>query len=94
MINKRHPNGTPGSRDADAPPAISLMRRDYVRKMKRVSFGHWISLANFEGGIRKVPAFREDSSGETIVVTRASKRLATAQWWHAMRDKAAWHGAA
>lgn len=38
MLDKDHPfNELPGDMDADGSPAISVMRRDYVLKAKRVS---------------------------------------------------------
>jgi hypothetical protein len=90
MIEKRHPNGSPGGRDADAPPAIALIRQDYVRRAKKVSFSRWMEIDMFAGGVRKVPAFKNDPGGKTIVVTDASKRIATEEWWRAMKNPSAW----
>jgi hypothetical protein len=68
-------------RDADAPPAIALMRSDYLLEAKRVSFSHWVYEYTPP---RYVPAFRDDPEGRTMVVTRASKTVATKEWWRAI----------
>jgi hypothetical protein len=85
MISKEHPNGLPAGRDADSPPAIWLMRPDYVVKAERVSFGGWV-----ERGGRNVPAFRDDPGGRTVVVTRADRQVATEEWWRALTNPAAY----
>lgn len=99
MIDKQHPNGLPEERDADAPPAIFLMRKDYVPvikiirtkglefkaiKAKKVSFSDWIILYE-----RKQPAFKEDPHGKSIVVTYADRTVATEEWWRALKNPAA-----
>lgn len=80
MIEKQHPNGSPGSIDADAPPAISLTRTDYALRAHRVSFSHWIVVDGHD-----VPAFRKDKFGNTLVVTAANASLATAEWWGCLK---------
>ena len=85
MISKEHPNGLPAGRDADSPPAIWLMRPDYVVETKRVSFGGWIQRNG-----RNLPAFRDDPGGHSIVVTRADRQVATEEWWRALTNPAAW----
>lgn len=89
MIEKRHSNGfQPGSVDADAPPAISLARKDYALRSKRVSFSHWNTVSMTPDGVdgHEVPAFRDDSSGNTIVITAADGRVATEEWWTTLRS--------
>jgi hypothetical protein len=81
MIAKEHHNGQPGNLDADAPPAISLMRADYAIRAKRVSFSNWMTYHN-----REVPAFENDPSGKTIVITEASQKVATKEWWRALKN--------
>ncbi len=85
MLDKQHQNGLPDERDGDAPPAIALMQRKYVLQTKRVSFSHWIT----ESG-RELPAFKEDPGGRALVVTKASKDVATKEWWRALKNPAAW----
>ena len=81
MIAKQHPNGLPSERDSDAPPAIALMRPDYVTGMRRVSFGTWITRNG-----QAVPGFRDDRNGRALVVTSASVPSATAEWWRALTN--------
>lgn len=89
MIDKQMAtNPLPDDRDADAPPAIALMRDDYVQEVKRVSFSHWVTRNN-----REQPAFKEDENGTALVVTKASRRVATEEWWRAMNNPAAWAAA-
>lgn len=73
--------------DADGPPAISLMRPDYVRSAKRVSFGGWTTRDG-----HKMPTFRDDPNGRAIVVTAVDRKVATEEWWRAMKNPAAWGG--
>ena len=84
MINKQHPDGSPGSCDLDAPPAISLMRKDYAIKAKHVSFSHWIH-RNI-GESHEVPAFKEDPDAQTVIITKASRYVATKEWWRALKN--------
>lgn len=92
MINKQHthwktPDGQlqPGSCDADAPPAISVMRRDYVLRAKRVSFSDWKTVDGHE-----VPVFESNPTGGALVITMASKEVATDEWWRALKNPAAY----
>lgn len=74
------PNG-----DADGPPAISIMRPDYVQELKRVSFGGWKIADGHE-----VPMFRDDPNGGALVVTKADAGTATEEWWRALKNPALW----
>lgn len=85
MIEKQHPNGAPGSRDADAPPMISVMRKDYALRGKKVSFSHWMINNGHE-----LPVFRRDKTGRALVVTCASRDVATEEWWKALKNPAAY----
>ncbi len=89
MIAKQHPNGQPGSVDADAPPAISLSRPDYVLGVRRVSPGGGVSFSL--GEERDLPAFRDDPLGRALVVERASRATATEEWWRALGNPEAYH---
>jgi hypothetical protein len=71
--------------DADGPPAISLMRPDYVQSAKRVSFGGWTTRDGHE-----MPLFKNDLNGRAIVVTAVDRKIATEEWWRAMENPAAW----
>lgn len=71
--------------DADGPPVISIMRPDYVKTAKRVSFGGWTTRNGHE-----IPIFKDDPDSQTIVVTAADKKVATEEWWRAMKNPAAW----
>ena len=71
--------------DADGPPAISVMRSDYVKRAKRASFGGW-SIRDGD----TFPLFTDDPDGQTVVVTEADSEVATEEWWRAMRTPAAW----
>lgn len=72
--------------DADGPPAISIMRPDYVKKAKRVSFGGW---KMFDG--HEIPIFKDDPDSQAIVVTEVDQKAATDEWWRAMKNPAAWN---
>jgi len=71
--------------DADGPPAISLMRPDYVQSAKRVSFGGWTTRDGHE-----MPLFKDDPNGRAIVITAVDQKVATEEWWRAMENPAAW----
>lgn len=89
MISKDYPlpfNELPGDMDADGPPAISVMREDYVLEVEKVSFGYW---KRVDG--RKVPFFRKDSRGHVLVVKMARRDVATGEWWRALNNSAAYH---
>jgi hypothetical protein len=94
MVDKDQGNGLPDDIDGDVPPAISLMRTDYITAVKRVSFSHWIDVSNsFGNPFMKVPAFKEDPNGTALVVTNTSKSVATDEWWRALSDPSAYSGA-
>lgn len=74
----------PGDYDGDGPPAIAVMRSDYVVETKRVSFSHWERLAD-DVDPHEIPVFKDDPQGKTIVVTKANAAVATEEWWRALR---------
>lgn len=82
MLEKHHNDEQPGGFDADAPPAIALMRSDYVLRGCRMSVCGWHELAGPER--RRVPALRPDARGNMLVVTAADQRIATEEWWRAL----------
>lgn len=85
MIEKELPHvNLPGEHDYDAPPAISLMRGDYILAAKRKSFSH-----NDENGDMYL---KDDSEGNILLVARASKAIATMEWWRALKNPAAYDG--
>lgn len=86
MIDKKHyVSDMPGDMDADAPPAISLMRGDYVLRLQGISFSHW----GAKDGHR-VPFYREDPHSNAAIVEMARKDLATKEWWRALKNPAAY----
>ena len=72
--------------DADGPPAISLMRPDYIKKIQRVSFRSWKKRNGHE-----MPMFKNDPDGRAIVVTAVDRNIATKEWFRAMKNPKAWH---
>src|SRR5215204_6375263 len=80
MISKRHDIAPlPGDHDVDAPPAIAVMRSDYIVETKRVSFSHWErwdAPAPHEnpnaGDPHEMPIFKDDPQGRAIVVMKAN----------------------
>ena len=72
--------------DADGPPAIALMRQDFIKKIKRVSFGGWKKRDGHE-----MPLFKNDPGGRAVVVTNADRSVATKEWFRAMKNPKAWH---
>jgi hypothetical protein len=90
MIDKELPVANlPDGRDGDGPPAIALTRSDYVLETKRVSFSHWVTKYG-----RAQPAFEPDPNGKALLVTKASKQVATEEWWRALSNDKAWNAAA
>lgn len=89
MMDKEHPfNDLPGMIDADGPPAISVVRGDYVLKAKKVSFSHWSTFDD-----HKVSVLKQDPNGQAMVVGMARKDVATHEWWRALDNySAAYHG--
>ncbi|MBN1241029.1 MAG: hypothetical protein JXB36_21200 [Gammaproteobacteria bacterium] len=85
MLAKELPDDQGKSRDADAPPLVSIVRPDYVLETTRVSFGGWKRKAG-----HAVPTLAPDPHGAALVVTCADRRVATEAWWEAMTDPATW----
>lgn len=71
--------------DAAGSPAISIMRKDYVLETKRVSFGGWKTADGHE-----VPMFKDDPKGRALVAIKVDSRIATEEWWRALKSPAAW----
>lgn len=79
LIDKHHPtNELPDERDADGQPAISLIRPDYVRAVRRVRFGGWAGVC---------PLFEDAEEDRAMVVTQADQQIATTEWWRAMKEQ-------
>ncbi len=88
MIEKHHPtNGLPAEQDADGPPAISLVRPDYVLEVRPIAFSHFLEAR----GNPTVPVFRAGGTGRATVVTHVSSELATAEFWRVLGNPAAYH---
>ena len=88
MIEKHHPtNSLPAEQDADGPPAISLVRPDYVLGMRPIAFSHFQEAR----GNRSVPVFRVGGTGRATVVIDVSSEVATAEFWRALGNPAAYH---
>lgn len=84
MYEKHHSsNSLPDDHDGDGPPAISLMRSDFVTSTKRVSVGR---LDGFKDPEHPLPVFRDDPDGPVIVVTGADEKIATEEFWRALTD--------
>ena len=94
MYRKHHPtNSDPGDIDGDGPPAISLLRPYYPLVIKRVEFKRWVPC--YAEHTHNVPAFyarfeyyvpwREARQGRAWVVERSDPRVATNEWWRAIR---------
>ena len=88
MVGKdREGTDQPADRDGDAPPALALMRRDYVSAVRRSSPADWVEVNG-----RPVPALRPDPQGRVLSVLGARRDVATEEWWRAIRNPAAYHG--
>ena len=72
--------------DADGPPAISLMRPDYIKRVTRVSFGGWKERKGHE-----MPLFKNDPNGRATLVSEVDQNVATEEWFRAMKNPKAWH---
>ena len=92
MVDKDQGNGLPGPGDLDCEPAIALMRSDYVVSVKRVSFGGFRSMRDHRGITREVPLIKDDPNGRALLVTKANQSIATAEWWRALANPAAYTG--
>jgi hypothetical protein len=93
LTEKRHPHLPAHETDGDGQPAVSLMRPDYVQALRRVSFSHMGKNMGVDVPTEPIPYFKDDPGGNILVVTEADQAIATAEWWRAMTNPAAWHGA-
>lgn len=83
MIDKDLPNANlPNGLDHDAPPAISLLRPDYVLAAKPKSF----SVVGANGFI----SLQDDPGGNILIVTQADQSIGTDEWWRALKNPAAY----
>ncbi len=87
MYDKDWPSLTDGanSRDADAPPAIALLARDYVTDWGYATYDFW---DNDYG--TKLKWFTSGTS-EVIQVKEADRNVATSTWWDGMMAYCAWN---
>ena len=92
MVDKDQGNRLPGSGDVDCEPAIALMRADYVVSVKRVSFGGFRKVQDWLGITREAPLIKDDPNGRALLVTKANQNIATAEWWRALSNPAAYTG--
>ena len=72
--------------DVDGPPAISLMRPDFIKKIDHVSFRAWKKRGGHE-----MPLFKKDPDSRSMLVTHVNRDVATDEWFRAMKNKDAWH---
>lgn len=87
MIKKQLPGSIldlPGEHDEDGPPAIALLRKDYIQEVRHVSFSHWERIGD-DADAREVPVFKQNHSGKAVVVMKASATVATEEWWRAVK---------
>ncbi|HUJ72079.1 MAG TPA: PKD domain-containing protein [Verrucomicrobiae bacterium] len=83
MIDKNLPHvNLPDGQDHDGPPAITLMRPDYILTAKPKSVGG----INGNGTL----FLQDDPNGNILMVTTASQAIATAEWWRALSNSAAY----
>ena len=83
MIDKNLPHvNLPGGQDHDGPPAITLMRPDYVLTAKPKSFGGIDGNGNM--------FLQDDPNGNILMVTAADQTIATTEWWRALSNSAAY----
>ncbi|HUJ71328.1 MAG TPA: PKD domain-containing protein, partial [Verrucomicrobiae bacterium] len=83
MIDKNLPHvNLPDGQDHDGPPAISLMRPDYILTAKPKSVGG----INGDGTL----FLQDDPNGNILMVTAADQSIATAEWWRALSNSAAY----
>lgn len=84
MLEKHHPTHPSFymEQDADAPPAIPLVRPDYIKGIER-----WRCTEIDSDGMPKVV---RDSSGPLYLVTHASRDIATHEFWRAIENAKAW----
>lgn len=87
MITKQLPSSIvnlPGEHDEDGPPAIALMRKDYVQEVRHVSYSHWEQFGD-DVEPHEIPVFKDDPQGKAIVVTKANAAVATDEWWRGLK---------
>jgi inosine-uridine nucleoside N-ribohydrolase len=75
--------------DADGMTAVSVVANNYVRAVKRVSFGGWLDVGT-DGVPRRVPIFRDDRNGRALVVTQADEATATSEYQRAFLNPSIW----
>jgi hypothetical protein len=68
--------------DGDGMTAVSVIASQYVRAVRRASFGGWLDVGT-AGAPRLVPALRNDPNGRVLVVTRADAAAAAAEYQRA-----------
>lgn len=89
MIDKRlpHVNIMPEGLfdDNDSQPVISLLNEEYIMEYTMMSFYKW---GDSSQGL--VPIYKEDSRGNIMVATKSSQKIATEEWWKAMKNPKAW----
>ncbi|HUJ10320.1 MAG TPA: carbohydrate-binding protein [Verrucomicrobiae bacterium] len=85
MIDKNLPNANlPNGRDHDAPPAITLMRPDYIVGAETKSFDY----ADANGNV----FLKDDANGNVMMVTNVNESIGTSEWWRALTNLAAYGG--
>jgi hypothetical protein len=91
----------PAGVDADAPPVIAVRRPEYILRTRAVSFGHWMKTRDPRDPPvtdHDVPTFRRNvligawyrlfglnDWGRTTIVRQADEKIATEEWWRAVR---------
>lgn len=91
LIAQRHPNQQAHVRDGDGQPAVCLMRPDAVVAARRMTFDHWGTNGRINVPTEPCAFYREDPTGNILVVTEFDQDIATEEWWRAMTNPAAWH---
>jgi len=82
MIDKSVPHiGLPGGHDENGPPAITLMRPDYITTAKPKSY---VGISNGDMFLQ------DDPNGNILMVTEADQTIATTEWWRALSNSAAY----
>jgi len=83
LIDKNLPHvNLPGGQDHDGPPAITLMRPDYILIAKPKS----VAGTNGNGTL----FLQDDPNGNILMVTTASQAIATTEWWRSLSNSAAY----
>jgi hypothetical protein len=68
--------------DGDGMSAVSIVASNYVRAVRRASFGGWLDVGA-PGEPRFVPTLRNNPNGTALVVTRADALAAAAEYQRA-----------